>query len=146
MKLKQDCKKKKAMKDMRNNIMVLGLKKQTISQNDKQTEDIKEKRKILNEFCEVELNDCDVAKLICMGKYTESKKRFSLLSCPPFSYRDLICVHLVKYVYMKTKMVEFRKTSVVSGARQNLSFSETHRIGNNGKNENKTSSTKMLSQ
>ena len=71
---------------MRNNITVLGLKKQTTSQNDKQTEDIKEKKKILNEFCKVELNEGDVAKVICMGRYTESKKRFSLLSCPPLKY------------------------------------------------------------
>ena len=59
----------KARKDRRNNIIVFGIKEnQATNQKDKQIEDIKEIKWILNE-------SCDVAKVICMGKYTESKKR-----------------------------------------------------------------------
>ena len=65
-----------ARKDRRNNIIVFGIKEnQATNQKDKQTEDIREIKKILNEFCEVHLKEEDVAKIICMGKYTESKKR-----------------------------------------------------------------------
>ena len=38
------------------------------NQKDKQTEDIKEIKKILNESCEVQLNEEDVAKVISMGE------------------------------------------------------------------------------
>ena len=65
----------KAGKDRRNNIIAFGIKEnQATDKKDKQTEDMKEIKKILNESCEVQLNE-DVAKVICMGKCTESKKR-----------------------------------------------------------------------
>ena len=65
----------KARKDRRNNIIVFGIKEnQVTTQKDTQTEDLREIKKLLNEFCEVQLNE-DVAKVIFMGKYTESKKR-----------------------------------------------------------------------
>ena len=50
---------------------------QKIKQKDKQTEDIREIKKILNEFCKVQLDltEEDVAKVMYMGKYTEIKKR-----------------------------------------------------------------------
>ena len=67
---------KKARKDRRNNIIVFGIKEnQATNQKDKQTEDIREIKKILNEFCEVHLKEEDVAKVIHMGKYSESNKR-----------------------------------------------------------------------
>ena len=66
----------KAKKDRRNNIIVFGIKEnQATNQKDKQTEDIREIKKILNEFCDVHLKEEDVAKVIRMGKYTESKNR-----------------------------------------------------------------------
>ena len=66
----------KARKDRRNNIIVFGIKEnQATNQKGKQAEDIREIKKILNEFCEIHLKEQDVAKVICMGKYTESKKR-----------------------------------------------------------------------
>ena len=66
----------KARKDRRNNIIVFGIKEnQATNQKDKQAEDIREIKKILNEFCDVHLKEEDVAKVIHMGKYTESKKR-----------------------------------------------------------------------
>ena len=59
----------------------MGSKKTKLqNQKDKQTEDIREIKKILNEFCEVHLKEEDVAKVICMGKYTESKKRPVMMS------------------------------------------------------------------
>lgn len=67
---------KKARKDRKNNLIVFGIKEnQATNQKDKQTEDLREIKKILNEICEVQLNEEDVAKVIRMGKYTESKKR-----------------------------------------------------------------------
>ena len=67
---------KKARKDRKNNIIVFRMKEnQATNEKDTQTEDLREIKKILNEFCEVKLNEGDVAKVICMGKYTESKKR-----------------------------------------------------------------------
>ena len=66
----------KARKDKRKNIIVFGMKEsQATNQKDTQTKDLREIKKILNEFCEVKLNEGDVAKVIRMGKYTESKKR-----------------------------------------------------------------------
>ena len=51
----------KARKDRRNNIIVFGI--QATNQKDKQTEDIREIKKILNEFCDVHLKEEDVAKV-----------------------------------------------------------------------------------
>ena len=66
----------KARKDRRNNIIVFGMKEnQATNQKETQIEDLREIKKILNEFCEAKLNEGDVAKVIRMGKYTESKKR-----------------------------------------------------------------------
>ena len=66
----------KARKDRRNSIIVFGIKEnQATNQKEKQTEDIREIKKILNEFCDVHLKEEDVAEVIHMGKYTESKKR-----------------------------------------------------------------------
>ena len=45
------------------------------NQKVKQTKDINEIKKILNQFCQVKLNQEDVAKVIHMGKYAISKKR-----------------------------------------------------------------------
>ena len=66
----------KARKDRRKNIIIFGMKEnQATNQKDTQTEDLREIKKILNELCEVKLNEGDVATVIRMGKYTESKKR-----------------------------------------------------------------------
>ena len=66
----------KARKDRRNNIIMFGINKnQATNQKDTQSEDLGEIKKILSEFCEVQLTEEGVAKVICMGKYTESKKR-----------------------------------------------------------------------
>ena len=55
----------KARKDRRNNIIVFGIKEnQATNQMDKQTEDIREIKKILNESCEIHLKEEDVAKII----------------------------------------------------------------------------------
>ena len=48
---------------------------QATNQKDKQTEDIREIKKILNEFCDVHLKQEGVAKVIHMGEFTENKKR-----------------------------------------------------------------------
>ena len=67
--------KEKARKDGRNNVIVFGIKEnQVTNQKDKQIEDTREIKKILNEFFKVHLAE-DVAIVIGMGKYTESKNR-----------------------------------------------------------------------
>ena len=56
------------------------IENQATNQKDKQTEDIREIKKILNEFCDVHLKEEDVAKVICMEKFTESKKRLVIMT------------------------------------------------------------------
>ena len=71
----------KVRKSRKNNIMVFWIKEnQATNQKDTQTEDLREIKKILNEFCDVQLNEEDVANVIHMGKYTESKKRLVIIT------------------------------------------------------------------
>ena len=66
----------KTRKDRRNSLIISAIKEnQATNQKDKQTEDLREIKKILNEFCGVQQNEEDVTKVICLEKYTECKKR-----------------------------------------------------------------------
>ena len=45
------------------------------NQLDRQTEDINQLKKIFQEYCEVNLREEHVGKVICLGKFDETKKR-----------------------------------------------------------------------
>ena len=75
-KIKEKDVEERARKDRRNNMVIFRIKEcEVMSGKEKQEVDLKEVQKILKDYCEVELKQDNIAKVIRMGKYTEGKKR-----------------------------------------------------------------------
>ena len=79
--LKEKEDEEKARRDRMKNIIVYGIKEAKGSnQLDRQTEDINQLQKIFWEYCEVNLGEEHVGKVIHLGKFDETKKRPILVS------------------------------------------------------------------
>ena len=79
--LKEKEDEEKARRDRMKNIIVYGIKEAKGSnQLDRQTEDIYQLQKIFQEYCEVNLGEEHVGKVIHLGKFDETKKRPILVS------------------------------------------------------------------
>ena len=75
-KIKEKEDEERTRRERRKNMVVFGIKEcEAVNGKEKQEVDLKEVQKILKDYCEVELKQDNVVKVIRMGKFIEGKKR-----------------------------------------------------------------------